>query len=567
VACRPLPSAERSILLTRRSLIAVVCAFGAALLLSASGAFAADPNSPVSLSPDPLAFGGVRIGTTASRTVTVTNNGANPIDTITASTSGAPFSVSNNGCSGLTLATGEHCDVTVDFSPTAAVVPDGTLTVNANDTALPGPITPQSAVLTGSGTAPATAWSPTSGLDFATGKGTTSDQQTLTLQNTGTAPLQVTSDPTLGGDNPLQFHIVGGTCGNGTVVAANGGGCTIVITYQPSSTLTAAATVSIDTELGLRTAPLNGTVQQAGIAFTPPEGWNFGPQQNGTLSSIRTITVQNTGAGPLHIFGTAIVGTNYLNFVKGTDTCANTTVQNGGQCSVVVRFSPNSVGAKSALLRVASDAGTADFGYVYANLSGTGTYPPTVVGLRGAVGCHAARLTWTNPSAPRLLRVQVVRNASHVPHGPTDGTVLQHQVGLLSDTGLAQLRTYNYAVYGVYSAWNSERLVYSRAGVRSLHTGRVCTPMNGSIIHDLTPFVDWTPYGTNPRYAIRVVRSGTTILVRYTTATGFQIPTSWTYNGATHRLAKGSSYYAYVYAYTSAYPTGRWIGQTHFTEG
>jgi hypothetical protein len=311
---------------------------------------------------------------------------------------------------------------------------------------------------------------------------------------------------------------------------------------------------------------LSGTVLLPGVSVRPSPV-KFGSLQDGALGGLHTITVSNPGQAPLKIFHTAIVGLTPGNFRKGTDRCALHTIQPEGACTVNVRFAPHGRGARKAQLRFGTNAGPGgSFAYVYAGLTGTAVAPPHVIGLRGAVGCTIARLSWRTPDAPRLLGVRVVRNGSRIPRSPGDGTIVRHSSGFLQNGGLTQLHTYYYAVYGVYSAWDSERLVFSRPAVVTLTTGRVCTPLNGSVISDLTPFVDWTPYGRNPRYSIRLVHSGRTILIAFPRRTAFQIPSRWTYGGASHSLARGAVYFLYVYAYTRAFPNGRWIGQTTFAE-
>ena len=162
----------------------------------------------------------------------------------------------------------------------------------------------------------------------------------------------------------------------------------------------------------------------------------------------------------------------------------------------------------------------------------------------------------------------MVRNRDHEPTSPTDGTVLTHGTGTLSDSKLVMLNTYHYAVFAVYTAYDdAERLINAKPAVIGLFTSRVCSPMNGASIADLTPLVDWNPFTAGSTYAIRLVNSGgTTINVKYPTMTQFQILASWSYGGATRRLGSGQTYTCYVYAYNSQYPVGRLIGFTKFTE-
>jgi ASPM-SPD-2-Hydin domain-containing protein len=137
----------------------------------------------VSLSPPALYFGVQAIGTTSGQQqVTVTNNGTGPLTVSSAQTT-AQFGATNT-C-GAPVVPGSNCTIQVTFTPTSSGIQTGTLTVNDDASN-----SPQTIPLTGNqtGTAAVTL-SPTS-LAFAVqNNGTTSAPQTLTITNSGTAPL------------------------------------------------------------------------------------------------------------------------------------------------------------------------------------------------------------------------------------------------------------------------------------------------------------------------------------------------------------------------------------------
>jgi hypothetical protein len=91
-------------------------------------------------------------------------------------------------------------------------------------------------------------------------------------------------------------------------------------------------------------------------------------------------------------------------------------------------------------------------------------------------------------------------------------------------------------------------------------------PRNGSLISDLSPPVDWTPYPGARYYAYILQRFGHTILVRYPKHSQTTLPSSWTINGQSKSIEHGATYTLYLYAYTSGRPNGFLIGQTTFTE-
>ena len=105
----------------------------------------------VTLTPPALTFADQAIGTTsAAQSVTVSNSGDAALFINSAATRGAnplDFTQVNDGCSGLTLAPGTSCSVSITFSPTATGTRSGTLIVTDN-----AGNSPQTVPLTGTGT-------------------------------------------------------------------------------------------------------------------------------------------------------------------------------------------------------------------------------------------------------------------------------------------------------------------------------------------------------------------------------------------------------------------------------
>jgi hypothetical protein len=137
-----------------QALLTVVAALLFAMGGQATLAAAAAP--AVTFTPTSLTFAAQAIGSTsAAQTVTVANTGTAPLFINSAATRGTnalDFTEVNDGCSGLTLAAGTSCSVSINFSPTASGTRSGTLIVTDNAANSPQtvPITG-----TGSGTTPA----------------------------------------------------------------------------------------------------------------------------------------------------------------------------------------------------------------------------------------------------------------------------------------------------------------------------------------------------------------------------------------------------------------------------
>jgi hypothetical protein len=216
----------------------------------------------VSLSPTSLAFTEPVGETSATRTITVTNNGSAALSLTSIAITGTNMGdfAQTNTC-GTSVAAGASCAISVTFTPpaTGAFSASVTLTDNALGS-------PQAIIITGTGTpaAPAVTLLPTS-LTYASQLvGTTSTAQTVTLTNSGNAALSLTS-VAVTGTNISDFAQTN-TCG--TSVAA-GASCTISVTFTPQATgaRSASVTATDNASDSPQTVGLSGT----GVAFSAPE--------------------------------------------------------------------------------------------------------------------------------------------------------------------------------------------------------------------------------------------------------------------------------------------------------
>lgn len=183
--------------------------------------------------------------TSATSTVTITNDGVGPISDLqvaSVSATGA-FSVTAETCTAGPVAPGATCDVTVAFAPTAAGQADGALTVASNS--INGATT---VALTGVGTTVgATAAShlfvATPTVDFGTRvTGNQTPAQAITISNIGNATATLGA-PTLTGANSADWTIAaGGTCA--TTLAA-GASCTVNLVFTPGAEGSRAAALEV----------------------------------------------------------------------------------------------------------------------------------------------------------------------------------------------------------------------------------------------------------------------------------------------------------------------------------
>ena len=279
-------------------------------------------------------FGNQLVGTTSGAiTTTVTNTGTQAITLTNVTLNPLPNTEAGTNPDGFTIvagtgtctngtnlaANGGKCVLPVTFGPPAAGVVSSTITLN--DSAGSQVIT-----LNGTGIAPTISLNPTS-LSFSTAPDTTSAAQTVTVTNSGAAPLHI-ANVTLGGTDAADFAFVNGTtpCAKGTVVQPQAS-CTIGVDFTaPSqSTFNATVTVTSDASNGVQTIPLTGT--GVVLSITPPPGG----------STTATTNPGGKAVFPLILSSTGLTGTATL-------TCSSP--QASITCAVVpgtVALTPNGV--------------------------------------------------------------------------------------------------------------------------------------------------------------------------------------------------------------------------------
>jgi outer membrane protein OmpA-like peptidoglycan-associated protein len=317
----------------------------------------------INVTPTSLAFGNVVIGTTPQLTFqiqnTVTGIGAETLDyTITKTGAGAAAFTVNPPCTTTcTVVPGAAQTITVTFTPTLRQAYAATLTINSDDPDEASVVV----TLTGTGVAPVIG-NPTPAnriLSFgAVDVGATSAALTASIQNTGDAPLSITS-VALAGTNPGQFTITSGPTGASTVAA--GGTGSWQVACRPTSIGAKTAILRI-TSNGLGTSTydftLDCTGQQAIFTFSPPAGLDFGGVNVGTSMEL-TATITNTG----NKVGTvqSIVSGNAVFTFTVTGGAPPRSVPAGGSLSVVVRFTPVNGNVISSNLTVMTDGTPASF--------------------------------------------------------------------------------------------------------------------------------------------------------------------------------------------------------------
>jgi MYXO-CTERM domain-containing protein len=314
----------------------------------------------LSLSATSLDFGEQRVGTTSTAlTVTVSNTGSGPIHVATLSTSG-PFSLFMAPVLPFTLVPDASQTLQVMFSPTTQGVATGTLTLTTNDpdwssvtVALMG---------TGAVQQPSLSLSATS-LAFGEQRvGTTSAPKTVTVSNTGTSTLRITS-LAIGTGEP--FTVTPHTA----FELAAGASRELAVTFSPTRQSVATGTLTLTSDDPLNpnaTVSLTGTGVKPALALSPAS-LDFGGQPVGSTSAPKTVMVLNTGSAPLNITSVAI-GTGEPFALSPIPPL---TLAPQESHSLVVTFSPTAEGNVTGTLTLTTD--DADKPIVTVALAGSGT--------------------------------------------------------------------------------------------------------------------------------------------------------------------------------------------------
>ena len=230
---------------------------------------------------------------------------------------------------------------------------------------------------------------------------TTSAAQTVTVSNSGTAALTI-STLTFGGTAAAEFARAG-TCAPGGTVAA-GGNCSIQVTFTPSAAGARNATLTIAHSApgGNSTVTLSGTGNAAAAAASiGPAALSFSQSIN-TTSNAQAATLTNTGGLPLTISAVTLAGTSVAEYAiaAGTTCTAGATVNGGASCLVQLTFTPSAIGARTASLSVAHSASATP---AVVALNGTGSaMPQPAVSLSAAALTFAAQSVGTNSAAQNV---------------------------------------------------------------------------------------------------------------------------------------------------------------------
>ena len=176
-----------------------------------------------------------------------------------------------------------------------------------------------------------------------------SPQRTITLTNSGTAPL-VISDFAIAGRDKDDFNL-NQNC-PGTLAA--GKNCALNLTFSPVAPGPRMSSIVITTNG--KASPQNVALVGIGTTLSPSDtSLSFGDQNVGSGSPAKALIITNKGSGALHLARISILGPDASDFSL-TSTCGSVLAARA-QCTVSVIFNPTAKGGRTASLQFSDEDG------------------------------------------------------------------------------------------------------------------------------------------------------------------------------------------------------------------
>jgi FtsP/CotA-like multicopper oxidase with cupredoxin domain len=219
--------------------------------------------------------------------------------------------------------------------------------------------------------------------------GASATAQTVTVSNTGIAPLTI-NGVALSGANFGDFAIITNNCSGASLT--NGASCQVSVTFKPTTVgaLLASLEVNVAAPATSQSVALNGTGIQANASVSPAS-LNFGNQTVNTTSTPQGVTLTNNGTATLTINSITVVGAN---FAISSNGCGNNLAA-GSSCVVNVTFTPTVAGPLNASLSFDTSN---PVNPLTVSLNGTGTVA-TAVGLNPTTLSFGNQLVGVNSAA------------------------------------------------------------------------------------------------------------------------------------------------------------------------
>ena len=323
----------------------------------------------IAVSPTTHNFGLMQLGNSASQSFTISNEGTGALNVSALDLTGsaaAEFSITS-GAPG-SIPPGGNMAVEVTFTPLTLGAKSAALEISSDDPDENPVVVPLSATVVPGNDPADIAVSPLS-VDFGNVIPGSSAGATVTVANEGQQELFVYSSA-LGGANPSEFAIVSGAA---PFSVLPGTSHEIALSFNPTLPAGFSASLVIqsnDPDENPVVVALNGTGFAPEIAVSP-SGHDYGDVQLGSSAS-QSFTVSNEGTEMLDVTALDLTGSDAADF--SVTTGAPGSIPPGGSLTVEVTFAPQSLGAKTAALEIASN--DPDENPLTVNLSGNAVPVP-----------------------------------------------------------------------------------------------------------------------------------------------------------------------------------------------
>ena len=373
-------------------------------------------------SPSSVNFGSVAVGSNGTQSITLTNSGSASVTISQATVSGTGLSISGLSTP-LALGAGLSTTFSAQFTPTSAGSASGSISIVNN-----GQNSPLTIPLSGTGTQPQLAATPTSAAFGSVTTGT-NNSQTVSLTNGGSATVTISSLTVSG----AGFSTTGITA---PVSIAAGKATTFNAVFGPNAA--GSVTGSITLVSNAPNSPITISLSGTGVAATRVLGLSssslsFGSVNVGSNSSLTT-TLTNNGNSNVTISGVTVSGTGY----SDSGVTSGETLTPNQSVTITAQFAPAAAGLVSGSVSIASNATNSPSAIT---LSGTGV----------AAASHSVALSWTASSSP-VSGYNVYRGTtSNGPYPTKLNNSLVTAVGY-SDSTVTDGTTYYYVVTAVDSS-------------------------------------------------------------------------------------------------------------------
>lgn len=358
--------------------------------------------------PATLAMGSVRIGASQTQSATFINSGSSTLTIRQATVSGRGFKMSGISFP-VTLGAGQRKNFAVTFAPQSTGQASGSIAVATDGS---DPVV--NVAVSGVATPPGALVSTPSSLSFGSVQGNGVQKLSAALTNSGVSNVTVSQASVSSAD----FRV---TDLNLPVTLAPGQSVAYGVAFNPHTGGPASGAVSFgsDATNGSLSVPLTANVLTAGSLTSAPSTLNFGNVSAATPQT-RSETLTNSGGSDVTISQANLSGAGFTM----TGLTLPMTLSSGQSTNFNVTFTPQSAGAASGNLSVASNASNStlnlplvanaatvgvlstsdsslDFGSVQINA--TGTQSETLTNTGGAnLTISQANLTGTGFSATGL---------------------------------------------------------------------------------------------------------------------------------------------------------------------